>query len=106
MVEGILPVCASSIAASWIARPAAATIPSDFGAEVIKLEPPGAGDPWRAAVPVPGKATDYWWQLTARKQAQPGDRSQASRRARGAAPPARIDRTSSSPTSPCRCASA
>jgi crotonobetainyl-CoA:carnitine CoA-transferase CaiB-like acyl-CoA transferase len=28
--------------ASWIARPAAATILADFGADVIKIEPPGA----------------------------------------------------------------
>ena len=34
--------------ASWIAAPVAATILSDFGAEVIKIEPPGVGDPWRA----------------------------------------------------------
>jgi formyl-CoA transferase len=54
--------------ASWIAGPAAATILSDFGAEVIKLEPPGAGDPWRALIPVPGKTVDYWWQLTARNK--------------------------------------
>ncbi|MBM3650336.1 MAG: CoA transferase [Alphaproteobacteria bacterium] len=54
--------------ASWIAGPAAATILSDFGAQVIKLEPPRAGDPWRAATPVPGKVTDYWWQLTSRNK--------------------------------------
>src|SRR5215813_5799809 len=54
--------------ASWIAGPAAATILSDFGADVIKIEPPGAGDPWRASVPVPGKVTDYWWQLTSRNK--------------------------------------
>ena len=54
--------------ASWVAGPAAATILSDFGADVIKIEPPGAGDPWRASTPVPGKTTDYYWQLTARNK--------------------------------------
>ena len=54
--------------ASWIAGPAAATILSDFGADVIKIEPPGAGDPWRASTPVPGKTTDYYWQLTSRNK--------------------------------------
>ena len=54
--------------ASWIAGPAAATILSDFGADVIKIEPPGAGDPWRASTPVPGKPADYYWQLTSRNK--------------------------------------
>ena len=54
--------------ASWIAGPAAATILSDFGADVIKIEPPGAGDPWRHSPPVPGKTTDYYWQLTGRNK--------------------------------------
>ena len=54
--------------ASWIAGPAAATILSDFGADVIKIEPPGAGDPWRHSPPVPGKTTDYYWQLTSRNK--------------------------------------
>ena len=30
--------------ASFVAGPAAATILSDFGARVIKIEPPGEGD--------------------------------------------------------------
>ena len=63
-----LPACEVIDCASWIAGPAAATILSDFGAEVIKIEPPGAGDPWRASPPVPGKVTDYWWQLTSRNK--------------------------------------
>jgi crotonobetainyl-CoA:carnitine CoA-transferase CaiB-like acyl-CoA transferase len=54
--------------ASWIAGPAAATILSDFGADVIKIEPPGAGDPWRAFTPIPGTTTDACWQLTSRNK--------------------------------------
>jgi crotonobetainyl-CoA:carnitine CoA-transferase CaiB-like acyl-CoA transferase len=54
--------------ASWIAGPAAATILSDFGADVLKIEPPGAGDPWRASTPVPGKPIDHYWQLTSRNK--------------------------------------
>ena len=33
--------------ASFIAAPFAATILSEFGAEVIKIELPEGGDPWR-----------------------------------------------------------
>lgn len=54
--------------ASWIAGPASATILSDFGADVIKIEPLGTGDPWRASTPIPGKTTDYYWQLTSRNK--------------------------------------
>jgi crotonobetainyl-CoA:carnitine CoA-transferase CaiB-like acyl-CoA transferase len=54
--------------ASWIAGPAAATILSDFGADVVKVEPPGLGDPWRASTPIPGRTTDIYWQLTSRNK--------------------------------------
>jgi crotonobetainyl-CoA:carnitine CoA-transferase CaiB-like acyl-CoA transferase len=54
--------------ASWIAGPAAATMLSDFGADVIKIEPPGVGDPWRASQPIPGRSVDYYWQLTSRNK--------------------------------------
>jgi crotonobetainyl-CoA:carnitine CoA-transferase CaiB-like acyl-CoA transferase len=54
--------------ASWIAGPAAATIMSDFGADVIKIEPPVVGDPWRGRGPIPGRDVDYYWQLTSRNK--------------------------------------
>ena len=39
---------------TYIAAPAAATILSDFGAEVIKIERPPYGDPYRYLGLVPG----------------------------------------------------
>lgn len=33
--------------ASYIAAPAAATVLSDFGADVVKIESPGEGDTYR-----------------------------------------------------------
>jgi crotonobetainyl-CoA:carnitine CoA-transferase CaiB-like acyl-CoA transferase len=54
--------------ASWIAGPAAATILSDFGADVIKIEPPGTGDPWRARGANPDSKVDHYWRLTARNK--------------------------------------
>ena len=105
MVDGIFAGLRVIDCASWIAGPAAATILSDFGAEVIKIEPPGAGDPWRASSPVPGKTVDYWWQLTSRNKRSlaidlKAPEGLASFTACSPRP------TSSSPTSPCRCASA
>jgi crotonobetainyl-CoA:carnitine CoA-transferase CaiB-like acyl-CoA transferase len=40
--------------ASYVAAPAAATVLADFGADVIKIEPPGEGDPWRSVWRRPG----------------------------------------------------
>ncbi|QEE28891.1 CoA transferase [Terriglobus albidus] len=57
--------------ASFIAGPAAATVLSDFGAEVIKVEPPGFGDPYRIfprTPPNPSSDINYSWQLTNRNK--------------------------------------
>ena len=40
--------------ASFIAAPAAGTVMADFGAEVIKVEPTGTGDPLRYSLRGPG----------------------------------------------------
>jgi crotonobetainyl-CoA:carnitine CoA-transferase CaiB-like acyl-CoA transferase len=58
-------------AASFIAGPAAATVLSDFGAEVIKVEPPGVGDLQRmlsSVPPNPRADGNYAWQLTNRNK--------------------------------------
>ena len=68
MSEGLFSDLKVIDCASWIAGPAAATIMSDFGADVIKIEPPGAGDPWRSRGANPHAQTDYYWQLTARNK--------------------------------------
>lgn len=55
---------------SFIAAPAAATVLSDFGAEVIKIEPPG-GDPYRALANQPGypqSQHNYCWSLDGRNK--------------------------------------
>ncbi|MDD5323918.1 MAG: CaiB/BaiF CoA-transferase family protein [Polaromonas sp.] len=50
-----------------IAGPFAAKTLADFGAEVIKIEPPGAGDPlrkWRLLK----EGTSVWWQVQSRNK--------------------------------------
>jgi formyl-CoA transferase len=57
--------------ATYVAGPAAATILSDFGADVIKIERPPDGDLWRTFSQVPGyPSTDfnYTWLLTSRNK--------------------------------------
>ena len=57
--------------ASFIAGPAATTVLSDFGADVVKVEPPGIGDPYRyffKTPPSPALAENYSWQLTNRNK--------------------------------------
>ena len=58
-------------AASFIAGPAAATIMSDYGADVIKIEPPEVGDSLRWLIPIAGLpegVENYCWQLTGRNK--------------------------------------
>lgn len=57
--------------ASFIAAPAAATILSDFGADVVKIEPPVTGDAYRATFAAAGQPTcadNYPWILDARNK--------------------------------------
>src|SRR3569833_2618997 len=80
--------------ASFIAAPAAATVLSDFGADGIKIEPPGAGDPYRNLPNLPGYPTgehNFAWLLEARNKksialdlAKPEARAGRGRRAAGA----------------------
>src|ERR1700759_3548566 len=57
--------------ASFLAGPGAATVLSDFGADVIKVEPPGVGDPHRFTYkirPLPSAKENYGWQLSNRNK--------------------------------------
>jgi crotonobetainyl-CoA:carnitine CoA-transferase CaiB-like acyl-CoA transferase len=57
--------------ASFVAAPAAATILSDFGADIIKIEPPGTGDAHRELYRRPGQPiseANYPWILDSRNK--------------------------------------
>ncbi len=54
---------------SFVFGPAAATVMADFGADVLKIEPPKTGDPHRylhQMPPLPKCEEDYCWLLTGR----------------------------------------
>jgi crotonobetainyl-CoA:carnitine CoA-transferase CaiB-like acyl-CoA transferase len=54
---------------TFISAPFAATLLGDFGADVLKIELPGVGDPMRTlgAYP-PGGEKSYWWSQIARNK--------------------------------------
>jgi crotonobetainyl-CoA:carnitine CoA-transferase CaiB-like acyl-CoA transferase len=57
--------------ASYVAAPAAATILSDFGAEVVKIEPPAGGDKHRQLSKIPGMPEsehNFAWDFTSRNK--------------------------------------
>ena len=71
MEDGIFKGLKVLDCASFIAAPAAATVLSDFGADVIKIEPPGAGDPYRNLPNLPGyphSEHNYVWMLESRNK--------------------------------------
>jgi crotonobetainyl-CoA:carnitine CoA-transferase CaiB-like acyl-CoA transferase len=71
MTDGIFAGLKVIDCASFIAAPAAATVLSDFGADVIKIEPPGEGDLYRTLHTRPGSPKsprDYAWMLDSRNK--------------------------------------
>src|ERR1700732_1868638 len=73
--DGVLTGLKVIDCATYIAGPAAATILSDFGADVIKIERPPYGDPYRYLPSVLGMPScggsaesNYCWVLEARNK--------------------------------------
>ena len=71
MQKGILSGVRVIDCGTYIAGPASATVMSDFGAEVFKIERPQGGDLYRALADLPGFAkadTNWGWILTSRNK--------------------------------------
>src|SRR5579864_8292854 len=71
MADGLFAGLKVIDCASFIAAPAAATVLSDFGADVIKIEPPGSGDPYRNLPLLPGyphSEHNFAWMLESRNK--------------------------------------
>jgi crotonobetainyl-CoA:carnitine CoA-transferase CaiB-like acyl-CoA transferase len=71
MEDGIFKGLKVLDCASFIAAPAAATVLSDFGADVIKIEPPVTGDPYRNLPNLPGyprSEHNFAWMLESRNK--------------------------------------
>jgi len=57
--------------ATYVFMPGAGTVMADFGAEVIHVEPPGHGDPYRALYrmkPLPQGEENYCWEMDSRNK--------------------------------------
>jgi formyl-CoA transferase len=72
-MQGQLPLAGLRVLdlASFIAGPVAATVMGDYGAEVIKIEPPGEGDPQRKlgqAHSIPQHPVNFCWHLVNRNK--------------------------------------
>ncbi|MCM2290697.1 MAG: CoA transferase [Sulfuritalea sp.] len=73
MTEGVKPLAGVKVIefGTLIAGPFCSRILAEFGAEVIKIEAPGEGDPlrkWRKLYPTGDGETSLWWFVQARNK--------------------------------------